>query len=163
MQRPGLCPDLVPPNVFSIGRSMMSSGVDIVDATHLGWRKAPEGLGEVVRGLGAVPAEDVTTWRAVASDAGGSWLSYRGDWSARGRSPRCSSDLLARSAQGPRQDPVKPGYFSRGTIRSAAALMAQADLEDRRVEVTAATCPPPHGSSSVGQYVNRKLRRVVTV
>ena len=33
--------------------------------------KAPEGLGEVVRRLGAVPAEDVATWRAVASDAAG--------------------------------------------------------------------------------------------
>ena len=36
-----------------------------------GWREATEALGEVVRRLGAVPAEDVTTWRAVASDAAG--------------------------------------------------------------------------------------------
>ena len=36
-----------------------------------GGEKRPEGLGEVVRELGAVPAEDVTTWRAVASDAAG--------------------------------------------------------------------------------------------
>ena len=36
-----------------------------------GWRQAIEGLGEVVHRLGTVPAEDVTTWRAVASDASG--------------------------------------------------------------------------------------------
>ena len=35
------------------------------------WREAIEGLGEVVRQVGAIPAEDVTTWRAVASDAAG--------------------------------------------------------------------------------------------
>ena len=35
------------------------------------WREASEGLGEVVGQLSAVPAEDVATWRAVASDAAG--------------------------------------------------------------------------------------------
>ncbi len=94
-----------------------------------GWKKAAEDLGEVVRRLGAVPAEEVTTWRAVASDAAGRWLFYRGVWSApRGRSPHASG-LLARSAQGPRQVPAQEGYVPRSTIKSVAALMAQADLD----------------------------------
>ena len=41
-----------------------------------------------------------------------------------------ASGLLARSAQGPRQDAAKPGYVPRGTIKSVAALMAQADLDE---------------------------------
>ena len=95
-----------------------------------GWRKAPEGLGEVVRRLGAVPAEDVTTWRAVASDAAGALAVLSGRVE---RSPgplARASALLARSAQGPRQEPTKAGHITRGTMNSVATLMAQADLED---------------------------------
>jgi hypothetical protein len=95
-----------------------------------GWRKAPEGLGEVVRRLGAVPAEDVTTWRSVASDAAGVLAVLSGRLE---RSPgplARASALLARSAQGPRQQPATPGYVPRGTIKSVAALMAQVDLDE---------------------------------
>ena len=95
-----------------------------------GWRKATEGLGEVVRRLGAVPAEDVATWRAVASDAAGVLAVLSGRLE---RSPgplARASGLLARSAQGPRQEPAKAGYVPRGTIKSVAALMAQADLDE---------------------------------
>ena len=94
------------------------------------WREATEGLGEVVRELGAVPAEDVTTWRAVASDAAGVLAIF----SARleripGRLAHASG-LLARSAQGPRQRPTKVRCVPRGTIKSVAALVAQADLDE---------------------------------
>ena len=41
--------------------------------------------------------------------------------------PRACSQ---RSAQGPRQQPAKAGYVPRGTIKSVAALMAQADLDE---------------------------------
>ena len=95
-----------------------------------GWREATEGLGEVVHRLGAVPAEDVTTWRAVASDAAGVLAVLSGRLE---RSPgplARASGLLARSAQGPRQEPAKAGYVPRGTIKSVAALMAQADLDE---------------------------------
>ena len=84
----------------------------------------------MVRRLGAVPAEDVTTWRAVASDAAGVLAVLSGRLE---RSPgplARASALLARSAQGPRQGPAKPGYVPRGTIKSVAALMAQADLDE---------------------------------
>ena len=95
-----------------------------------GWRAATQSLGEVVHRLGAVPAEDVATWRAVASDAAGVLAVVLGRLE---RSPgplARASGLLARSAQGPRQDAAKPGYVPRGTIKSVAALMAQADLDE---------------------------------
>ncbi len=37
--------------------------------------------------------------------------------------------LLARSAQGPRQQPPMAGHVPRGTLKAVAALMAQADLD----------------------------------
>jgi hypothetical protein len=95
-----------------------------------GWSKAPESLGEVVRRLGAVPAEDVTTWREVASDAAGVLAVLSGRLE---RSPgplARASELLARSAQGPREGPAKSLYVLRGTVKSVAALMAQADLDE---------------------------------
>ena len=94
------------------------------------WREATEGLGEVVRELGAVPAEDVTTWRAVASDAAG-FLAVLSGRLERVPGPLAhASGLLARSAQGPRQRPTKVRCVPRGTIKSVAALMAQADVDE---------------------------------
>ncbi len=95
-----------------------------------GWREATEDLDEVVRLLGAVPAEDVATWRAVASDAAGVLAVLSGRLE---RSPgplARASGLLARSAQGPRQEPAKAGLVPRGTIKPVAALMAQGDLDE---------------------------------
>jgi hypothetical protein len=83
-----------------------------------------------VRRLGAVPAEDVSTWRAVASDAAGALAVLSGRLE---RSPgplAQASGLLARSAQGPRQRLERGRHFSRGTLKSVAALMAQADLDE---------------------------------
>ena len=94
-----------------------------------GWKKAAEDLGEVVRRLGAVPAEEVTTWRAVASDAAGALAVLSGRLERSPASLARASGLLARSAQGPRQVPAQEGYVPRGTIKSVAALMAQADLD----------------------------------
>ena len=71
------------------------------------WREATEGLGEVVRELGAVPAEDVTTWRAVASDAAGALAVFSGRLERIPGPLAHASGLLARSAQGPRQRPAK--------------------------------------------------------
>ncbi len=93
------------------------------------WREATEGLGEVVRELGAVPAEDVTTWRAVASDAAGVLAVLSGRLERVPGPLAHASGLLARSAQGPRQRPTKVRCVPRGTIKSVAALMAQADLD----------------------------------
>ena len=95
-----------------------------------GWREATEGLGEVVRELGAVPAEDVTTWRAVASDAAGVLAVLSGRLERVPGPLAHASGLLARSAQGPRQRPAKVRCVPRGTIKSVAALMAQADLDE---------------------------------
>ena len=95
-----------------------------------GWREATEGLGEVVRELGAVPAEDVTTWRAVASDAAGALAVLSGRLERVPGPLAHASGLLARSAQGPRQRPAKARCVPRGTIKSVAALMAQADLDE---------------------------------
>jgi hypothetical protein len=95
-----------------------------------GWREATKDLGEVVRRLGAVPADDVSTWRAVASDAAGALAVLSGRLE---RSPgplAQASGLLARSAQGPRQGPERGRHFPRGTLESVAALMAQADLDE---------------------------------
>ncbi len=94
------------------------------------WREATEGLGEVVRELGAVPAEDVTTWRAVASDAAGALAVLSGRLERIPGPLAHASGLLARSAQGPRQRPAKARCVPRGTIKSVAALMAQADLDE---------------------------------
>ena len=94
------------------------------------WREATEGLGEVVRELGAVPAEDVTTWRAVASDAAGVLAVLSGRLERVPGPLAHASGLLARSAQGPRQRPTKVRCVPRGTIKSVAALMAQADLDE---------------------------------
>ena len=95
-----------------------------------GWKEATERLGEVVHRLGAVPAEDVTTWRAVASDAAGALAVLSGRLERYPGPLARASGLLARSAQGPRHEPAKPGYVPRGTIKSVAALMAQADLDE---------------------------------
>jgi hypothetical protein len=95
-----------------------------------GWSKAPEALGEVVRRLGAVPAEDVTTWRAVASDAAGVLAVLSGRLERFPGPLARASALLARSAQGPRQQLARAGYVPRGTLKSVAALMAQADLDE---------------------------------
>ena len=68
-------------------------------------------------------------WRTVASDGAGALAVLSGRVE---RSPgplARASGLLARSAQGPRQEPAKAGYVPRGTFRSVAALMAQADLD----------------------------------
>ena len=94
------------------------------------WTKATEGLGEVVRQLGAVPADDVATWRVVASDAAGVLAVLSGRLEPVPGPLAYASGLLARSAQGPRQRPAKAGYFPRSTIKSVAALMAQADLNE---------------------------------
>ncbi len=80
--------------------------------------------------LGAVPAEEVTTWRAVASDAAGTLAVLSGRLE-RSLGPLAhASGLLARSAQGPRQRPARARCVPRGTIKSVAALMAQADLDE---------------------------------
>jgi hypothetical protein len=94
------------------------------------WRQATEGLGEVVHELGAVPPEDVTTWRAVASDAAGTLAVLSGRLERVPGPLAHASGVLARSAQGPRQRPAKARCALRGTIKSVAALMAQADLDE---------------------------------
>ena len=94
------------------------------------WRAATEGLGEVFRELSAVPAEDVTTWRAVASDAAGVLALLSGRLERVPGPLAHASGLLARSAQGPRQRPAKVRCAARGTIKSVAALVAQADLDE---------------------------------
>jgi hypothetical protein len=93
-------------------------------------REAAERLGEVVRELGAVPAEDVTTWRAVASDAAGALAVLSGRLEPVPGPLARASGLLARSAQGPRQSPAKARCVMRGTIKSVAAVMAQADRDE---------------------------------
>jgi hypothetical protein len=95
-----------------------------------GLGEVAEDLGEVVRRLGAVPADDVSTWRAVASDAAGALAVLSGRLE---RSPgplAQASGLLARSAQGSRQGSGRGKQFPRGTLESVAALMAQADLDE---------------------------------
>jgi hypothetical protein len=94
------------------------------------WREATEAMGEVVHRLGAVPAEDVATWRAVASDAAGVLAVLSGRLERSPRPLARASGLLARSAQGPRQGPATAGYVPRGTMKSVAALTAQADLDE---------------------------------
>ena len=110
-------------------RSGKSTGCQ-PSASPARWREATEGLGEVVRELGAVPAEDVTTWRAVASDAAGALAVLSGRLERVPGPLAHASGLLARSAQGPRQRPAKARCVPRGTIKSVAALMAQADLDE---------------------------------
>ncbi len=95
-----------------------------------GWKEATEGLGELVRELGAVPAEEVTTWRAVASDAAGALAVLSGRLERIPGPLAHASGLLARSAQGPRQRPAKARGVPRCTLKSVAALMAQADLDE---------------------------------
>ena len=95
-----------------------------------GWKEATESLGEVVRRLGAVPAEDVTTWRAVASDAAGALAVLSGRLE---RSPGRWPALGPPGPLGPRAPATSrraAGYVPRGTIKSVAALMAQADLDE---------------------------------
>jgi hypothetical protein len=96
----------------------------------VGWREATENLGEVVHRLGAAPAGDVATWRAVASDAAGA-LAVLSGRTERVPGPLAqASGLLARSAQGPRQSPGGGKRFPSGTLKSVAALMAQADFDE---------------------------------
>jgi hypothetical protein len=71
----------------------------------------------------------VTTWRAVASDAAGALAVLSGRMERVPGQLARASGLLARSAQGPRQRPAKTRCLLRGTIRSVAAVMAQADLD----------------------------------
>ena len=118
-----------PQSVGASRRSGKSTGSS-AQRSPAGWREATEGLGEVVRELGAVPAEDVTTWRAVASDAAGALAVLSGRLERIPGPLAHASGLLARSAQGPRQRPAKAGCVPRGTIKSVAALMAQADLDE---------------------------------
>jgi hypothetical protein len=94
------------------------------------WREAAESLGDMVQQLGAVPAEDVNTWRAVASDTAGVLAVLAGRLERVPGPLAHASGLLARSAQGPRQRPAKARGVPRGTIKSVAALMAQADLDE---------------------------------
>jgi len=91
------------------------------------WKEATEGLGQVVRELGAVPSEDVITWRQVASDAAGVLAVLSGRLEGVPGPLAHASGLLARSAQRPRQRPAQARCLPRGTIKSVAALMAQAD------------------------------------
>jgi hypothetical protein len=111
-----------------------------------GLGEAAEDLGEAVRRLGAVPADDVSTWRAVASDVAGALAVLSGRLE---RSPgplAQASGLLARSAQGPRQSSGGGKQFPRGTLKSVAALMAQAD--------------PDEGSPTVWRLLFAELLRV---
>jgi hypothetical protein len=94
------------------------------------WTEATEALGEVFRQLSAVAADDVTTWRAVASDAAGVLAVLSGRLERVPGPLAHASGLLARSAQGPRPRPAKVRCAARGTIKSVAALMAQADLDE---------------------------------
>jgi hypothetical protein len=87
-------------------------------------------LGEVVRQLGAVPGEDVTTWRAVASDAAGALAVLSGRLERAPGPLAHASSLLARSAQGPRQGATTARCIPRGTLKFVAALMAQADRDE---------------------------------
>ncbi len=94
------------------------------------WKEATKDLGEMVRRLGTVPARDVATWRAVASDAAGV-LAVLSGRTERVPGPLArASDILARSAQGPCQGSGGGKQFPRGTLKSVAALMAQADLDE---------------------------------
>ena len=95
-----------------------------------GWREAAESLGEVVRQLGTVPAGDVATWRAVASDAAGALAVLSGRLERTPGPLALASGLLARSAQGPRPEQARVGYAPRGTLKQVAVLMAQADLDE---------------------------------
>ncbi len=95
-----------------------------------GWKEATEGLSQVVRRLGAVPADDVATWHVVASDAAGTLAVLSGRLESAPGALARASDLLARSAQGPQKEPRTTGYLLRGTLRSVAVLMAQADLDE---------------------------------
>jgi len=94
------------------------------------WGEATDALGEVVRGLGTVSAEDVATWRAVAAEAAGALAVLSGRLERVPGPLARASGLLARSAQGPRQRPAKARRVPHGTIKSVAALVAQADLDE---------------------------------
>jgi hypothetical protein len=100
------------------------------------WREAADRLGETVRRLAAVPADDVAAWRALAADAAGvaAALSRRVEASP-GPLAR-ASDLLDRSAQGPRQGHRRATVAAPKTLKAAVvkdAVMAQATLDDDRV------------------------------
>ena len=94
------------------------------------WGEATDALGEVVRGLGTVSAEDVASWRAVAAEASGALAVLSGRLERVPGPLARASGLLARSAQGPRQRPAKARRVPHGTIKSVAALVAQADLDE---------------------------------
>jgi hypothetical protein len=111
------------------GKSLRDGHLASTQRSPAGWREATEALGEVVRELGAVPAEDVSTWRAIASDAAGALAVLSGRLERVPGPLARASGLLARSAQGPRQRPAKARCVLRGTIKSVAAVMAQADLD----------------------------------
>ena len=120
-----------------LGRGLTVLGPDGAPARAPGASPAVPGPVERIDGrhgrsgarLGAVPAEDVTTWRAVASDAAGVLAVLSGRLERVPGPLAHASGLLARSAQGPRQRPTKGRCVPRGTIKSVAALMAQADLD----------------------------------
>lgn len=95
-----------------------------------GWEKATKELAEVVHRLGVVPPDDVIVWRAVASDAAGALAVLSGRTEPVPGPLARASGLLARSAQGPRQAPGRSGHVRPGALRSVAALMAQADLDE---------------------------------
>ncbi len=78
-----------------------------------GWREATEDLDEVVRLLGAVPAEDVATWRAVASDAAGVLAVLSGRLE---RSPGPLARLRLLRPLGPRPKAGAMAWSPRGTI-----------------------------------------------
>ena len=72
----------------------------------------------------------MATWQAVASDAAGA-LAVLSGRTERVPGPLAQATrLFARSAQGPRQSTGGGRQFPGGTVKSGAALMAQADLDE---------------------------------
>lgn len=95
------------------------------------WAEAGVRLGQAVRSLAEIPADDMAAWRAVAADTAGVLAAMSGRLEAVPGPIAKASDVLARSAQGRDKAavPVRAAGLS-GTLRTVAAVMAQTQITD---------------------------------
>ena len=95
------------------------------------WHEAGQRIGGVVRSLADVALDDTVAWRRAAGDAAGVLAGLSGRLEAVPGPIARASDVLAKSAQGrDTGGATAPAGVPSGTMRTVAAVMAQAQITD---------------------------------
>jgi len=108
----------------------LSPGREAIVGSPDDWHRAVAGIDKALERLRGVPASDLGAWRGAARETAGVFAAWSRRFEGDTPGPMArAADLLARSAQNPRGDPVQ-NRDAVSNFRGIAAIVAQSQLNN---------------------------------